>query len=99
MYKKKTGRSPLLIKGCDLFIAFFCLVAGQMDGRVSDCRNFNGTIPLPLGISPFSWGIYLSIQFKAVTPHFLQNQIYNTTVQLFALYYNTIIHEYRIPHF
>lgn len=60
------------IKGCDLFIAFFCLVTDQMYGRVSNCRNFNETNP------PFSWGIYLSIQFKAVTPHLLQGQVYKT---------------------
>lgn len=57
------------IKDCDLFIAFFCVVTDQIYGRVSDCRNFNGTTPLLLGISLSSWGFYLSIQFKAVTPH------------------------------
>ena len=61
--KKKTGHSPLHIKGCDLFIAFFCLVTDQINGRVSDCRNFNETNP------PSPGGIYLSIQYKAVTPH------------------------------
>ena len=43
------------IKGCDLFIAFFCLVTYQMYGRVSNCRNFNGTNPPFLGgFSPYA---------------------------------------------
>lgn len=44
------------IKGCDLFIAFFCLVTDQMNGRVSDCRNFNGIVPLFLGDFPLILG-------------------------------------------
>ena len=79
MYKKKTGRSPLHIKGCDLFIAFFCLVTDQMNGRVSDCRNFNGIVPLFLGdFPPYPGEFICQSNLKPVYPTFLQGQVYKT---------------------
>ena len=59
------------IKGCDLFIAFFCLVTDQMYGRVSNCRSFNGTIPLFLGN-------FCRFNLKPLHPTFLQGQVYKT---------------------
>lgn len=72
------------IKGCDLFIAFFCLVTDQMNGRVSNCRNFNGTNP------PFLGG-FLSVQFKALIPHLLQGQVYKTILRWHVGYSEEIL--------